>query len=973
MTAAAGVAVGAAVGPELAQAAGASSAAEPEAQASQALVVKPNATPTDPYTQAFLTQYNKMKAAASGYFSSTGVPYHSVETLMVEAPDHGHETTSEAFSYWMWLEATYGRITGDWAPFNNAWVVAESTIIPSHTDQPTNDSYNPSAPATYAPEWPDPSGYPSPLDTSVSVGSDPIAAELKTAYGVSDIYGMHWLMDVDNVYGYGNKVGTGAESGPTATGPCFINTYQRGSQESVWETIPQPTTDLFTYGGPNGYLDLFVKQSGAYAKQWKYTNAPDADARAIQAAYWAFRWATAQGNAAAISASVTRAAKMGDYLRYAMFDKYFKTIGNCVSPTSCAAGSGSSSQHYLLGWYYAWGGAEPGGGWAWRIGDGAAHHGYQNPVAAYALSSVSALAPKSTNGKSDWTKSLARQIEFLRWLQSAEGAIAGGCTNSWNGAYGTPPSGDSTFYGMAYDFEPVYHDPPSNNWFGMQVWGMERWAEYFYLTGDASIKPVLDKWVTWAASVTTVGPASGVFSIPSNLTWSGQPDTWVPASPGSNASLHATVASSGQDVGVAAGLAKAFTYYAKATNNATIQALAKGLLDALSVHTDTLGVGIAETRTDYSRFADPVFVPTGWSGTMPNGNKVQPGSTFSSIRTFYQNDPAWPKVQAFLNGGAAPAFTYHRFWAQADMAMAFAVYAELFEATTSTDTTPPSTPTAVTVTAKTSTSVSLSWTASTDNVGVTGYQVFRNGTQVGTPVTTTFTDTGLTASTTYAYTVKARDAAGNVSAASTAVSATTTAAGDTTPPSAPSAVHTTATTSTSVSLAWTASTDNVGVTGYQVFRNGTQVGTATATTFTDTGLTASTTYAYTVKAQDAAGNLSTASTAVNATTSAASGGGGSVTAAYSIQSDWGAGFVANITVTNNGSTAISAWEVDWTFGGNQVITNFWSSTLTQSGTHIAAKNASYNGSIPAHGSTTFGFQATYSGSNAIPTLTVTGS
>src|SRR2546423_6273881 len=84
---------------------------------------------TDTYAQAFLDQYNKIKASGSGYFSPAGVPYHSIETLMVEAPDHGHETTSEAFSYWIWLEAVYGRVTGNWTPFNNAWSTLEKVII----------------------------------------------------------------------------------------------------------------------------------------------------------------------------------------------------------------------------------------------------------------------------------------------------------------------------------------------------------------------------------------------------------------------------------------------------------------------------------------------------------------------------------------------------------------------------------------------------------------------------------------------------------------------------------------------------------------------------------------------------------------------------------------------------------------------------------------------------------------------------
>ncbi|MYY03021.1 glycosyl hydrolase family 5 [Streptomyces sp. SID4913] len=95
------------------------------------------------------------------------------------------------------------------------------------------------------------------------------------------------------------------------------------------------------------------------------------------------------------------------------------------------------------------------------------------------------------------------------------------------------------------------------------------------------------------------------------------------------------------------------------------------------------------------------------------------------------------------------------------------------------DTQAPTAPTGLTATAKTSSSVSLSWTASSDDTGVTGYTVYRDGVQVGTSTTTSYTDTGLSASTAYSYTVKAKDAAGNVSAASSALSATTSAGGGT--------------------------------------------------------------------------------------------------------------------------------------------------------------------------------------------------
>ncbi|MFC7824719.1 glycoside hydrolase family 48 protein [Streptomyces sp. NPDC057375] len=630
------------------------------------------------YDARFLELYGKITDPANGYFSPEGIPYHSVETLIVEAPDHGHETTSEAYSYLLWLQAMYGKVTGDWEKFNNAWEIMETYMIPTHADQPTNSSYNASKPATYAPELDTPNEYPAPLDGTVSVGPDPIAGELKSAYGTDDVYGMHWLQDVDNTYGYGNSPGK-CEAGPSDTGPSYINTFQRGVQESVWETVPQPTCDAFKYGGMNGYLDLFTGDS-SYAKQWKFTNAPDADARAVQAAYWADIWAGEQGRSDEISATLDKAAKMGDYLRYAMYDKYFKKIGNCVGPTSCPAGTGKDSSHYLLSWYYAWGGAvDTSAGWAWRIGSSHTHGGYQNPLAAYALSTDADLKPKSATGVADWAKSLDRQLEFYRWLQSDEGAIAGGATNSWKGRYATPPAGTPTFYGMYYDEAPVYHDPPSNQWFGFQAWSMERVAEYYQQSGDADAKAVLDKWVDWALSETTVNP-DGTFRIPSTLEWSGQPDTWNAASPGDNGDLHVTVADYTNDVGVAAAYAKTLTYYADRSGDTEAASTAKALLDGMwENNQDALGIAVPETRADYNRFDDGVYVPSGWSGTMPNGDTIDASSTFASIRSFYQDDPAWSKVESYLQGGAAPTFTYHRFWAQADIALAMGSYAELLE------------------------------------------------------------------------------------------------------------------------------------------------------------------------------------------------------------------------------------------------------------------------------------------------------
>ncbi|SDK60921.1 Ricin-type beta-trefoil lectin domain-like [Cryobacterium psychrotolerans] len=173
-------------------------------------------------------------------------------------------------------------------------------------------------------------------------------------------------------------------------------------------------------------------------------------------------------------------------------------------------------------------------------------------------------------------------------------------------------------------------------------------------------------------------------------------------------------------------------------------------------------------------------------------------------------------------------------------------------AVATTDTIAPTVPGAPVASGTSSAQTTLTWVASTDNVGVTGYEVYRGTTLVGTVTSTMFTDTGLTPITTYNYTIKAKDAAGNQSAS--LPTSVTTAALDTTAPTVPGAPVASGTTGVQTTLIWTASTDNVGVTGYEVYRGTTLVGTVTSTTFTDTGLTPATTYSYTIKAKDAAGN-----------------------------------------------------------------------------------------------------------------------
>ena len=183
----------------------------------------------------------------------------------------------------------------------------------------------------------------------------------------------------------------------------------------------------------------------------------------------------------------------------------------------------------------------------------------------------------------------------------------------------------------------------------------------------------------------------------------------------------------------------------------------------------------------------------------------------------------------------------------------------------------PSAPTNVTGTGGVGTAA-LNWTPSTDNVGVTSYDVYRSTTpgftpgpsnKVGSTTTATYTDTGVLAGN-YVYKVRANDLAGNSSTPS--ADAPVTVLADTVAPTAPTNLAATSVQGHQVNLAWTASTDNVAVSRYNVVRNGQAIGTAPSNSYVDATAAPNTTYTYTVTAQDAAGNVSGPSNALVVTT-----------------------------------------------------------------------------------------------------------
>ena len=600
------------------------------------------------YAARFMSLYDDVitNGVQNGYMSSTstvsgglGVPYHSVETLCIEAPDYGHETTSEALSYLVWTaamrdnivnKANKGEITvkgekdaasetvGDTA---KAWKTMEATLVP---DTQAGIMQKQQLSATYSDEWEQIELYPTDMLTGNNA-VNPIHQYFTSAYGSDKgLYLMHWLADVDDWYGFGAGTSSQYKQQNVSGSFTMINTFQRGEQESCWETIPHACVEELKFGiksgqegsTRNGGMKGFFNTEQNVAQQYSYTNAPDAEDRAIQAVYAANRWGVADQSVDSKWGGSQKldvlAAKMGDETRNNMFDKYYKTIGT----TNKWDSSNSDGQYYLMNWYTSWGGALD-GSWAWQIGCSHAHEFYQNPLAAYALAYETNLSSnmKAQGAVEDFKKSFQTQMEYYLWLLSNDGVIAGGSTNSVNGRYeehSKNVSGTSEFNKMVYVEHPVYADPGSNHWIGNQVWAVQRLAELYYVVktqGDASgitvggmdlttaLETILDKWTGWFLDNSILGKASGTitfedyyehyhekdgtgktkfeipdlstvtddgesFSIPSSLIWSGEPNSWT-GTYQENTNLKATIVGYGDgDLGCVSSLANTLIYYA---------------------------------------------------------------------------------------------------------------------------------------------------------------------------------------------------------------------------------------------------------------------------------------------------------------------------------------------------------------------------------------------------------------------------
>lgn len=291
------------------------------------------------------------------------------------------------------------------------------------------------------------------------------------------------------------------------------------------------------------------------------------------------------------------------------------------------------------------------------------------------------------------------------------------------------------------------------------------------------------------------------------------------------------------------------------------------------------------------------------------------------------------------------------------------------------DTAPPTAPGNPVASDLTETSVVLTWTPSTDDVGVDHYEVWRQHTdyiqKVATPTTNTATVTGLPRGSVNGFYVFAFDAAGNRSPYSGLVTVIT-LPGDLEPPGPVFSLTASEIGDTSVRLTW-----NGPIWGdFAVFRvyraqsGGPQVlvASTTARTIVITGLTPATTYTFAVAAVDAVGNQSPLTQPPVTVTTTGVGTPPTCTVTYRVTSQWTGAFNADVRITNTGPTALTGWTLRWTYAGTQRITNLWNGGHTQAGAAVAVTDLGYNAVIGAGGGAqSFGFQATWSGSNANPT------
>ena len=667
----------------------------------QAMPAKAAGTPAS-YAEVFTSLYKDViiNGRGNGYLSDQknsdsayGVPYHAVETFVVDGVDQGHETTSEDVAYLVQAAAMRDtlvnakKINGTTGELDKAWSTLES-MIPGWSEVAGNEDVNfqkfwdvESFQADTVEEGDEPTNYPTMSPDVKAV--NPMYPVFKQAYSSENgYYLMQSLADVDDWYGFGGRQMDTQPKGRLT----YIKTHKRGAGESYFETVPSPCVERLQYGDKeNGGMLGIVSKAQFWPKQYQFECAPAAEQRAIEAVYFANR------NGVGKTESVSKkAGEMGDQLRNVMFDTYYKAIAKETTIHSNSR-EAAKSCHGLMGIHTEWGsGIE--GSWGWQTSGSHIQLADQNPLSAYACVKDPDIsnAMKATGALADYQESLKRQMEYYLWLQSKEGPIAGGCTNSFRGRYEVYPSGWPCFYDMIYVAHPAMTDPGCNESIRSQAVTIQRLAELYQtvkqegeitgvkpgeMTIEQAADTLLTRWIKWFIANVKFDEKDKfgntcAYLIPEKLDWGGStnvPATWTGYyDPNGNRYLSAKITSYGQaDVESVSAICNALICYAKAkevdakyaTEEGT-ETAQKALYYANRLLTaqyregrDDKGIAFTDSDAALARvFEEEVYIPPYYDGKMPDGSVLTNGATFSSIRSQYRKDPAYKEAEAYYAG-----------------------------------------------------------------------------------------------------------------------------------------------------------------------------------------------------------------------------------------------------------------------------------------------------------------------------------
>jgi len=349
------------------------------------------AVPTKPPLPSFLEIYNKhyqnlnLNNSTSLYYSSDSIPYTALEALYIDQTvDYGHITTIKEQTYKLWIEALQGKISGKWKSFVNAWNIFENSMIPKEENQRGCKQF-----------------YSTVQDISNS--QDMLYKELNQYYETCSIYLPHYQIDTDNWNQYFNN---------NKNIKKFINTYKNNHKDSIWTSLVYPSLIV-----NDNFINPYVNIENKEKKQWEYISDSKYVSKIVETVYWTNYWTNKQKRKKFMNLVLNKIIKMSDYMLY--------FINDDASLQSFNSESSDENKNYLLSRYFSWKGNIHGKWLTKKIISNTIGIGSQNPFVAYILSNVKDFNSENPNFLKKWKKSYKRQIEFIRWLQSSEGAIVG--------------------------------------------------------------------------------------------------------------------------------------------------------------------------------------------------------------------------------------------------------------------------------------------------------------------------------------------------------------------------------------------------------------------------------------------------------------------------------------------------------------------------------------------------------------------